>query len=373
MPSESYAQRLRDQQIPLSRILLDPNNPRLLGIEAFQGGVSEGRYAEEQVQQKTLDRLNGQRAFDQESLRNSIEQSGLLPIDRIVVRPARTGTSDDGEHYVVVEGNRRIAACKTLLQAHESGDKDLPDHVLSTIREPSVLVLAEGVTDDPVLDQWVLQGVRHISGIRPWGPYQAAKAIEALKTRLGYTEHEVSNALSISVQRVRRSLRVLSALQQMAENEDYAEYATPDMYTYFDEVVKRPAVRQWLGWSNESGSFEDEERAQHFYSWITPDDDLEGRPKIGSSEGVRRLDAVLQDPAALEVLNTPGKSIDDALTVAAPTTTPDWTEPLARAIRALDAVPISDLEDLSESNRSLIEQLVGLANRRLGQADSFKK
>lgn len=370
MAEVDFVDRLSEMQIPLAQILLDPNNPRLIGLDGYTG-VPETRINEPQVQERTLERLNSVRSIDQEALRASILQSGLLPVDRIVVRPIITdGTSN--QIYVVVEGNRRIAACKTLVALHEAAEKTLTPRVLASISDPSVLVLAEDKTEEARLDQWVIQGVRHISGIKPWGAYQAAKTIEAMLDKLGYSESEVANTLSISIQRVRRSARVLAAIRQMAESDDYAEFATPETYAYFDELLKRPAIRNWLGWSNDSNSFENDERLEQVYTWMTPDDELDGRSRLPVAESVRKLDGVLEDPAALEVMNTPGRTVDDAAAAAAPNLAPDWTEPILRATKALDAVPIGDLENLSEENEGLIKALVELGQKRLDQASKFR-
>lgn len=371
MPQPGFVEKLTEQALPIDRILLDPNNPRLMGLEGYEG-VEESRIAEPGVQSSTIERLNSHRAFDQEGLRASIEQTGLLPVDRIVVRPLPK--SDENEQlFVVVEGNRRIAACKTLLELDHRGEKTLDADIRKSIEQPRVLILPEVDVDEARLDQWLIQGVRHISGIRPWGGYQAAKSIEAMVERLGYSEADVAGALSISLQRVRRSIRVLSALKQMSESEDFGTYAGPDYYAYFDEVLKRPAVRQWLEWSDESKRFENDERFELFLTWIAPDDELNGRARIPVAESVRRLDQILGDKAALDVMNTPGATVDDAARVALPQAGPDWREPLERAIKALDNVPISDLESLDADNRTLIENLLELAKRRLEQADSFAK
>lgn len=387
MTGTDFVNQLRERTVPLGQILLDANNPRLLGMNAY-AGVPENRIPESGVQRNVLNMLNSTRAFDMDSLRASIESSGLLPVDRIVVRPLQKTTTSSGEQesddarvgeepdanldtYVVVEGNRRIAACKTLLEFHESGQKTLRPEVLASIEAPGVLILQESDAEEARLDQWVIQGVRHISGIRQWGAFQAAKTIEAMVTKLGYAEGDVASALSITIQRVRRSLKVLAALRQMGESDDYAEHATPEMYAYFDEVIKRPAVRKWLGWSDDSMSFEQDDNLNNFYGWITPDDELDGRRRISVAEGVRRLDGILEDQAAVEVLNTPGMTVEDALKVAAPETGPDWTEPLQRAIKALDNVPISDLERLDPQNKELIQQLMSVAEKRLRQAEVF--
>jgi hypothetical protein len=365
-----FTQLLSEETIALDQILLDPNNPRLIGLEDYVG-VAEARSGEVDVQARTLARLNDNRSFDQESLRASIEQSGLLPIDRIVVRPSELVDKEDRPLYIVVEGNRRIAACKTLVAQHRVAEKDLNSVVLSSIVNPTVLVLKEDQADRARLQQWVIQGVRHISGLKQWGAYQSAKTIEAMLKQLGYTEQEVASALSISVQRVRRSMRVLGALEQMAESEDYAEFSGAHLYSYFDEVIKRPSVRQWLQWEDQAQAFQNDDNLQQFYSWISPDDELDGGRRIPVSENVRQLDAVLEDPAALAVLNTAGQTIDDASKVATPVAGPNWVEPLQRAVSALNSMPIGDLENLDADDKSVIEKVAELAQKRLTQAATF--
>lgn len=372
MPQPRFVERMTEQSIPLEQIMLDPNNPRLIGLSSAgivsYDSVPEDRMAESAVQAATLTSINSNRSLDQDSLRASIANSGLLPVDRIVVRPIAVAEGAGEGSYVVVEGNRRIAACKTLYQLHESAQRTLSPEVLASIKAPKVLVLNEATPDDARLDQWVIQGIRHISGIKPWGAYQAAKTIEAMLEKLGYSEQQVSQALSVSVQRVRRSMRVLSALRQMAESDDYSEYSGPDLYAYFDEVLKRPAVRNWLGWSNDSQAFEQDDRILQFYSWITPDDELDGRKRIPVAESVRRLDEVLQDPSAIAVLDQPGRTIDDAASVITAVVKTNWTDPVSRAYKALSDMPMSDIENLGDDERGLISDLVTLASRRLEQA-----
>ena len=368
--TNNFAKQLQEITLPLDQILLDPNNPRLIGLDDF-AGVAESRTAEVEVQSRTLSRLNDNRNFDQESLRASIEQSGLLPIDRVVVRPAGLENKDGDALFVVVEGNRRIAACKTLMEQHRVAEKDLSAEVLDSISSPTVLLLDESEAEKARLQQWVIQGVRHISGLKQWGAYQSAKTIEAMIGQMGYTEQEVAGSLSISVQRVRRSIRVLAALRQMEESEDYGEFAGAHYYTYFDEVLKRPAVRQWLGWDEQAALFQEDDNLQSFYSWITPDDELDGGRRIPVSENVRQLDVILKDSAALSTLNTAGQTIDDAAKIAAPAAGPNWVEPLQRALAALNNVPIGDLENLDADSRQVIESVLALAQKRLTQADSF--
>jgi hypothetical protein len=367
MPVPSFPERLAERPVPIGQIMLDPNNPRLADVQTEP--VPEDRTTEEGIQARTLRQLNDGR-FDMAGLRNSIRRSGLLPLDRIVIRPVEG--RDDA--FVVVEGNRRIGAIKTLLAQHRDGDITLEQAVLDTIEQPVVLVLEGEAVENARLDQWVIQGVRHITGIREWGGYQAAKTIQAMIDHLGYDEREVADALALTTQRVRRSIRVLRALDAMAEDDEFGEYATPDLYAYFDEMIRRPKVRNWVSWDNNSYEFTNEDRARQFFSWIVADDELDDERRIPTSGDVRQLDPILDSEAALAVLSTPGTRLSDALVVANPEPLePEWRKPVERATVALNAIPASVLEDLSDDDRGLLQSVHDLAGRRLEQAERLRE
>jgi hypothetical protein len=365
MPVPDFPERLKEHEIPIESINLDPNNPRLADLTTEV--TPEERIAEDGVQAATLRRLN-EGNFDMSGLRASIRRSGLLPLDRVVIRPLQ---GQEGA-YVVVEGNRRIGAIRTLLQLHEAGDVSLDAAILPGLKTPRVLVLEEGDPHRARLDQWVIQGVRHFSGIRDWGGYQGAETIRSMVNDMGYSEREVADALTLSIQRVRRSLRVISALEQMNEDEEFGEYATPDVYAYLDEVIRRLTVRNWVGWDDQQRIFTDEDKARRLYSWISPDEELNGERRIPQSADVRLLDPVLTNESALAILDTPGQNLNAALRVAGPPLESEWRMPVRGAVSALRAIPTSALEELDEEDRQLIESLRDIAIHRLQLADTLQ-
>jgi hypothetical protein len=343
--------------------MLDPNNPRLLSAD--RAPVPDRRIAEEQIQRRTMEQL-ADGPFDLAGMRSSISRAGLLPIDRIVVRPL---DGNPGRH-VVVEGNRRIAGAKQAMRMNDDGEITLDEGVVARLTTPRVLVLENRDQEAARTDQWVIQGIRHISGIRPWGAYQVAKTIEAMTDDLGYEPQEVAEALSIGVGRVRRALRVLSVLTQMEEDEEYGDQAKPSLFAYFDEAIRSVKVRNWLGWNQSAGTLDDDDHRSQFYSWITPDEEFEeqDRRRIHTPEGVRRLNQILDSEEALDVLNTPATDIDAAFATLGLVNEPEWRPPVTRALSALEAIPIGTLETLDEDDRGLIQSLRDLAERRLGQA-----
>lgn len=359
-----FVEKLRTENVPIGDVFLDPNNPRLLTGDRVP--VPDHRIVEGEVQRRTLGLLEDG-PFDMGRMRASIERSGLLPIDRIVVRPIE---GHEGR-YVVVEGNRRIGGVKAVVEADRVGETTLSEDIRASLMTPAVLILENHDEHSARADQWVIQGIRHVSGIKPWGAYQVAKTIEAMTGELGYTPEQAADALTIPVGRVRRALRVLSALRQMAEDDEYGDQVKPTMFGYFDEAIRSVKVRDWLGWNQTTGTFEDDDHRSQFYSWIADDDAYDENPehqRIPSPEGVRKLKQVLDSDDAIELLNTPGSDIDAVAASLDLEQEPEWRPPLRRALTALEAIPIGTLEELSDDDTRLIRDLLELTTKRLAQA-----
>src|SRR5436853_534773 len=104
-----FVEQLEPHELLIDDILLDPNNPRLLTGD--RAPVPDRRIPEAEVQRRTAAAL-ADGPFDMSRMRSSMMRSGMLPIDRIVVRPVDEAPGK----YVVVEGNRRIGAAKSVLE-----------------------------------------------------------------------------------------------------------------------------------------------------------------------------------------------------------------------------------------------------------------
>src|ERR1019366_3056726 len=167
---DSNMTTLRELVVPVDSLYLDPNNPRFADLQDRLQPIASDRITEQGVQQKALARILDDR-FEVAQLKDSIRTIGFLTVDRLVVTPLSK------DKYVVIEGNRRLGAIKSLLEDHRNGEADLAGEVQGSLREIPVLVI-----DEPELAKRehfarVLQGVRHVAGIRPWGPYQQAQVV----------------------------------------------------------------------------------------------------------------------------------------------------------------------------------------------------
>ena len=106
-------------------------------------------------------------------LKNSFLNNGFIPLEQLVIRPYQY--SDD--LYVVLEGNRRLAALRWIADDYEAGVA-VPESLLKTLEQIPVIIVEN--SDDPAFHE-SLMGIRHVSGIKEWGGYQRAKLVVTLR------------------------------------------------------------------------------------------------------------------------------------------------------------------------------------------------
>lgn len=360
--STSYA----EGTLPVSQMLLDPNNFRFQD-EADFIRADPKRFAETSVQERATKRIRGEGLTE---LKNSITSNGFLAVERLVVR-SYLQRDGEPELFLVLEGNRRLAALQWIKQDHDAG-ADIPAGVLATLDAVPVIVVE---SDDDEGTYLAIMGIRHVGGIKQWGGYQRAKLVADLRDLHQYDTTEVADRLGMTKHEVNRRYRALKALQQMQDDEEFADYANSTMYPLFHEAVSLPAVRTWLGWNDTEMRFEDEEQLHEFYALITPretDDeggeggDSRSAAKIGSYSQVRELRSILPNSDAKHFLLDPGHSFSEALAIAkAEELSKTWKSQVAEAIGALSSMSVLDLESLDAEGKDVITRVRNVAERML--------
>lgn len=334
-----YAQHLTEQTIHIDDIYLDPNNPRFWS-ETRGRRTQDLRIPEERVQIKTLSEI---KRFGVQELRDSILRNGFLPLDRIVVReleglPGR---------YVVVEGNRRLAALKSLRQEIDDnvvGESDLGEAYLEAIARSTDninVLIYRGENEKDI--SWALQGIRHISGIRDWEPAQRARLVadKIDGDHLGFKE--AGQMFGLSARAVGRLYRGFKALEQMRQDEDFGGKTENEYFSLFDEAIKNNNVKKWLGWDDNERRFTREAELKQFYSWIVPneDDDRERR-RIDNPKEIKMLGDLLSGDhkSLLDAIDSHDIVIDDAHRRAIGLEdSPDWQSRLDQAARLIGDIP----------------------------------
>lgn len=354
---------LASKQIPLDKLIFDPNNYRFQDEDDFRS-VSKDKLHLETNQTRSLTRLKS--GIDE--LKKSIQSNGFLEVERVIVIPYETLP----DYYVVVEGNRRVAALKLLQEEAKAGLID-GEILQRTFLEVPCLVI-ENAEDAPFFKE-ALMGIRHVGGIRQWGGYQRAKLIADLKQNHNLDFQEISERIGLSVQEVARRYRAYMALQQMFEDDEYSVKARASMYPLFHEAVALPTVREWLGWTDAKTQF-DPDKAKTFYGLISSSAQEEGKDKdakIATYQDVRALKDILPNSQARSYLLDPSRTFFDAVTAARQAEiSKRWREEVEQAMSALKTIGALDLADFEERDIKLLKGLSTAANLLISTAEKMK-
>lgn len=359
-----YGSQLEEIEVELSRIFLDPNNPRFTD-QAPQ--VPNHRIAENAVQDRARQLMMSE---DISELVDSILRNGFLPLDRIVIRPI----DENSETFVVVEGNRRVTALKTIRERYEQGvisvdefnDEQQAD-VYESIAKLRVLVYTGGDTSDI---SWILQGIRHIGGIKDWRPTQQAELVSRQKDQHQMSSREVGQMLGISTQAVNRLYNAYSGWKQMKNDNDYGTLAKVEYFTLFDEAISKPSLRNWLGWNPDSCEFTLEpDNLSSFYRMICEDPDNNGQRRIANPTDLKFLAKVI-DSGRLDLISSvldSEISLAEAWRQVEDTSNIDWHSAIARAENALGSIPALALANSADELRSSLESLQNSINLLLAR------
>ena len=295
------------------QLLLDPNNYRFHDLKQYKVVKLRGRYSEHGVQSRAQSLLEETPTFDLGSLKDSIRTNGYIPIEQIVVTPF-VSTEESGPKFLVIEGNRRIAAIKSLLKENKAGSVDLSESVNSTLNPIEVVELI-GQEEEINAYTRTLMAIRHVSGVRQWGPYQQAKLVVELFEEEGATLGSVAQQIGITSREVARRYRASKALAQMEIDEEFSDYAEPRLYAFFHEAVSAPVIRDWLGFTDDTYTSTNDEARRLFFEILSPRD-IDGEiqpPKLtNANQQVRQLKNIVGKKKALKILSDPEASFDDA-------------------------------------------------------------
>ena len=259
---KSLVNSLKPITIEISKIYLDPNNPRFLSPDWEY--ISDDKITSEYIQEKTKDLMKINYGIDK--LAANIRINGFLKIDRIVIQ--KISTEDD--KYVVLEGNRRISAVKLIHEQLET-NSTIDDSVLESIKEIECLEYVG--TDSQAA--WIFQGLRHISGITDWPPFNKAKLLVDQMDSEDLTLTKVGERFGISPYAAGQWMRGYKAYEQANTESDFIQELDMRIYPYFQEVFGKSSigVREWLEWNETDSEFKNRLNLNEFIGWLYPKED----------------------------------------------------------------------------------------------------
>ena len=340
-------------RVPVERLLLDPNNYRFHDDQDFVF-AAEQRLHERTVQDRTWQRL---RDDGLNELKMSLRTNGFMPMEPLVVRKYEHLE----DRYLVIEGNRRLAALMWIRNDIDAGVEVSEDVVAMLSGIPVVVVSHE--EEDPAFFE-ALMGVRHISGTKEWGGYQRAKLVVTLRDERNMEAKDIADRVGMTTHEVNRRYRAFKALEQMREHEDFGDYMTPTLYPLFHEAVSLPVVREWLGWQPNAARFANEDELVHFYTLISPAemDGVRQEPKITRHSEVRELRSILPNEEAKGALLDERTPFVEALAIAKKGEfSRTWTAKVEAAHSALQELGFREFKNLSGEDRERLQKISDLA------------
>lgn len=366
-----YNEELEAIAVSVKNLFLDPNNPRFFD-EGKERRIAEEKITDETEQSNTQDHLIEK--FGIEELFNSILRNGFLPLDRIVVRPIQ----GQPEMYVAVEGNRRLAALKLLhqrIEDNEISETNAPPEYLEKLKEKTnqiEVLLYKGSENDI---SWILQGIRHISGIKDWEPALRARLVAEQIDEAGLNFTEAAQKFGLTAVNVGRLYRAFKALQQMKGDTEYGPKYRNEYYSLFEEAYKNTKVRQWLGWDEERKIFTNEDKLKQFYSWIVPDEEHEDKKRrIHDPKHLRFLAEFLEKKREdlIGQIDRHEISVEVAYGQAIQTQTVyNWEAEIKKAKNIIDSIPSGVMQDFHNELSEKLQELQSTISQQMKMLEAL--
>jgi AAA15 family ATPase/GTPase len=292
----------------IDRLLLDPNNYRFIDKNDYKF-VPEDLLSDTRVQQRTQSFILGKANENIADLINSFKTNGFLDIDQIQVKSI-------GDNYLVLEGNRRVSTLKYLYNQFKDG---FDVGVLKEEDFKSVPIV-EVLGEDPV-HHLITMGLHHISGKKRWSAVNQAQFISDLYYKHGKSEEDICNSLGITKHNLRRNTRTLALIEQYKKS-DYGDQFETNMFSFFEEIIRNQAMKEWISWNDFDYKAEDENNIQRLFSWISSTEEIERtddgedhyiklEPIITQSRQIREISSFIKDGKALTRMEE-SRSISEA-------------------------------------------------------------
>jgi hypothetical protein len=281
-------------------LFLDPKNPRL-GRHNIEKGLTQDEILLDVMKDWTL-----------EELAVSFLESGFWPQEAlIVVRDSVPGKK--GQVFVVVEGNRRLAAIKMIAKAR-ARERNISDRWSEIIRGYKAADFARLEQIPYILKKSREEvrayiGYRHVTGIKEWNPAEKAEYIAHLIEHEKLTYEQVRKRIGSKMPTVRQNYISYRLLLQMESKSDkidvgkvedrfsvlYLSLRTRGVQTYLEidieadpETAKKPVPPSKL------------KELENFARWLFGSKDQD--PIISDSRQVDDFGRILENPSAVEYL-----------------------------------------------------------------------
>lgn len=274
-------------EVAVSDLYLDPKNPRLAEVAHTDTQASIQKVLEDE--------------FDLQPLKDSLYRNGFFYEEPLVGVMEPLAQLKGKKVMIVIEGNRRLAALKSIL----SNPAEFPDAAARKRLEKVPIV----VRDDRE-ETLPFVGFRHITGIVAWE--SAAKAQYALHlVKGGQTVDGIAQLIGNKTRDIERWIRTQSLVERANGLGLKQEDAAKGFYfSYLLTSTDAPATKKWLKLETDphKGTVKkvDDDRLAALWAWLYGSKEEEASPVITESRQIHKLNRVLAFPAAVKELEKTG-------------------------------------------------------------------
>jgi hypothetical protein len=277
--------------LPVAQLHFDKANPRLVEF-----GINESK-PEDEILKILWD------SMDVMELVMSISSSGYFPHEPLIV------CEEDGI-YIVLEGNRRLAALKVLT------DEGLAEKNKWSIPQTSNEE-RKALEEVPVIFQdrkesWRYLGFKHVNGPAKWTSFAKAKYIADVHREYGVPLDQIASQIGDghkTVQRLYRGLMVLEQAEKEAGYDPDNRYTPRIFFSHLYTGLDKAGFTSFLELAPQEAetatpvAHSRMKELREVCVWLFGDK-KEGRPPVIKSQNpdLKNLDAVLQSREALAAL-----------------------------------------------------------------------
>jgi hypothetical protein len=202
---------------------------------------------------------------------------------------------------IVIEGNRRLAALKTILQ-----NPDIYPDAKARERLKEVPVLQR----DDRKETLAFVGFRHITGIVPWESAAKAQYAHDLVKR-GLTLEQIAQTIGDKTRDIARWVRTQSLVEHAHEQGLNESDASKTFYfSYLLTSTDAPGTKRWLEMKTDEDSglvtAINTERLGELWFWLYGSKTQEISPVVPESRQIHKLNKVIASPAAVQELQKTG-------------------------------------------------------------------
>lgn len=311
----------------------DPQNPRLAEFS------KEDKTSDEEILRLLWEVM----AVDEIVL--SIAASGFFPHEQLIVIEEKNGKE---QKLVVVEGNRRLAAVKAILE---------PNLVEGLLNERVVLNVSSAIKQTlhelPAIkvssreEAWRFIGFKHINGAAKWSSYAKAQYIAQIHKEFGISLKEIALQIGDTNQTVQKLYQSYRVIQQAEERRVFNTADVLGSRLFFSHLftgLSYEGIQKYLQVQKENIDYpipdNKLEDLGEFLVWLFGSKFRKISPIVQSQNpDLRRLDAVLKNTEATILLK--------------------------------DGSPLIYAYEVSQPKKDIFEQSLVAAKKELQKANSY--